>query len=171
MKLRIMLLIGLVGIGCLHAMEKEVTLDQKKQEKIDKLVSKGDIIELQRLLGPIASDEHKYALEQALIKDKLAIVAWLLDMGRDMGIINTRYANNNTPLHIAAEHDDTALVNLLLKHKANINAKNAYQKTPLDIAIAFHSDNVVKLLQEKLDQEARSVPVTPRPRYNIAPRK
>lgn len=169
MKLRIVLLVSLLGIGSLHAMQREVTLDKKTKEKIDNFVKANDLSEIQRLLGPISNDAHRYALEQALIKNKREIVAWLLDMGVD---VNTTYINGNTPLHIAAEYDDIALINLLLKHEANINARNARQKTPEDIALAYHNENVARLLQRaKLDQEARlTVPVTPRPRSSIMPR-
>lgn len=170
MKLRIIVLISLIGIGCLQAMQKEgFALNEKNQKQIDKLVSKGNLSEIQRLLGPIPSDAHRYALEQALINRKHEIAAWLLDLGIDA---NTTYADNNTPLHIAAENNDIISVNLLLKHGANINAQNIRKKTALDIAHAYHSDNVVNLLQKaKADEEAKfTVPVTPRPRSTIMPR-
>jgi ankyrin repeat protein len=169
MRLRVILLISLVSSVCIHAMQKEAVLNNKTQKQIDKLVSKDDLSAIQKLLGSTPSDTHRYVLEQALIKQKHDIIKWLLDLGIDA---NTNYASNNTPLHIAAENDDMISVGKLLEHGANINAWNVNQKTPLDIAIAYRSKNVITLLENaKADEEAKkTVPLTPRPRSTIMPK-
>ena len=39
----------------------------------------------------------------------------------------------NTPLHSATDYGDPAMLALLLAHGADVNAVNAYGRTPLDI--------------------------------------
>lgn len=154
MKLRIILLIILMGTGYLHAMQKEVTIDKKTQKQIDTFVSKGELEELKTLLTGLkgnSNDAYKAALEKAVVEQKYSITDWLLKNGAD---INTIYGGGNTPLHIAAENKNTALVSLLLDKGASIDAKNKYGLTPLVIATSRGNKQVAALLQEaKLNKE------------------
>lgn len=50
--------------------------------------------------------------------------------------VNERFTNDsdNTPLHVSVLNGDVDIVNLLLKHGAQMNYKNSEGKTPVEIA-------------------------------------
>ena len=61
-----------------------------------------------------------------------------------------------TPLHFAAKRGHRDIVDLLLKEKADIEAKNVNQSTPLHFAVGSgHRDIVDLLLEKKADIEAK----------------
>ena len=48
--------------------------------------------------------------------------------------LNRQHVTEGTPLHLAARHNNTEAVRLLLVNGTDINLKNYSNKTPLDIA-------------------------------------
>lgn len=66
------------------------------------------------------------------------IVRIMLEYGTDP---NSRGFLNNTALHKAAENDDIAMVELLLRHGASLSLKNDSEETPLQVAQKWIPDN------------------------------
>lgn len=54
--------------------------------------------------------------------------------------------NGNTPIHIAAQNGHLPIVELLIKLKANVNAKNAKGQTALHMAVGYDYYDVAKVL-------------------------
>lgn len=59
------------------------------------------------------------------------VVLTLLENGADVSGIKDQ--NGNTPLHAAVDKDNAYLVEILIKGKANVNAQNNMEQTPLDV--------------------------------------
>ena len=53
-----------------------------------------------------------------------------------------------TPLMVAAQYNDTALIRLLLNYKADLNQRNKFGVTALALAIRFYATETVSLLIE-----------------------
>jgi len=70
----------------------------------------------------------------------------LLEYGAE---VNTRTlrGGRRTPLHCAAEYNSVQVAQLLLYHRANINAKDDTGRTPLDIAIRAGHTELAELLR------------------------
>ena len=64
-------------------------------------------------------------------------------------IVNASSPKGNTLLHKAASEGYSELVDLLIKEKANINAKDYYHRTPLIMAIRSSGDekSIVKIVK------------------------
>jgi ankyrin repeat protein len=63
-----------------------------------------------------------------------------------------------TALHLAAEHDDAIMVQQLIQFNANLNARDALDRTPLHIANIIGSNEVARvLLQNGADPSARDM--------------
>ena len=78
------------------------------------------------------NDEGNTALHAALAgRRAMRIISRLLTSGAD---VNAPAAGGYTPLHIAAFHDDVAIVDTLLAHGAAADARDDDGKTPLAIA-------------------------------------
>jgi len=52
-----------------------------------------------------------------------------------------------TPLHYASEHGHTDVIQLLIDHGADIDAKNKWGTTPLHLASSHGHTEIVKLLK------------------------
>ena len=64
----------------------------------------------------------------------------------------------NTPLHRAALCNSTEIAQLLIAHKADIEARNKYNNTPLHLAALYNSTEIAQLLiTHKADIEARQL--------------
>ncbi len=81
----------------------------------------------------------------AFFKDKDKIKS-LINSGADVNVKNSN--DESTPLHFASMYNCTDIADLLIKHRANINAINIHGLTPLHIASAWDNENMVKLLIE-----------------------
>ena len=53
-----------------------------------------------------------------------------------------------TPLHIASSTGDIEIVRLLIKHGADVNAKNEIDSSPLHLALSEEEISIVRLLVE-----------------------
>ena len=56
----------------------------------------------------------------------------------------------DTPIHIATKHNDITMVAILLKFKADINAKNLLNKSALDIA-KKHDDLILVNMMKNMN--------------------
>lgn len=80
---------------------------------------------------------------------------------------NAKDNDGYSPLHYATSHGDEQLSNemikmttLLLNHHADVFAKNNYNETPLDLAIKYKRNNIIKLLTVKVQS-------VPKPAVNV----
>lgn len=108
----------------------------------------------------LACSSHCVELVSYLLKDKLIL--------SEISISNSK---GNTPLHslmigenvLVFEEEIVEILEMLLQNGANINAKNAPNKTPLYLAARFSLSSVVKILLESgadptiLSRDGRSV--------------
>ena len=60
--------------------------------------------------------------------------------------VNTKDADGNTPLHLAATKNDYKRVEMLLSHGADVNAKGKYGETPLHKAARQNASNTAEIL-------------------------
>lgn len=56
--------------------------------------------------------------------------------------------NNWTILHAAARNGNVKVVELLIVHGADVNAKDKYDWTPLNLALKYKRSEVVSVLKE-----------------------
>ena len=64
-------------------------------------------------------------------------------------LIEATDSNSNTPLHTAAMHGHTDVVELLLGKGASIEAINKDNSTPMEVATNNGHSDIVKLLTQK----------------------
>ena len=76
--------------------------------------------------------EADHALLKAAREGNIEAVKQHLAAGADVGVKGGRMGG--TPLHYAATHGHKEIVELLIAKGANVNAKNKYGTTPLDMA-------------------------------------
>ena len=87
------------------------------------------------------------ALNNSSINDDSATLVQLLaERGAD---VNKHDENHMTLLHVAADHQHLKLVQVLLNHGANVNAKNICGWTPLHQVLHIHktSEDVIRIVQ------------------------
>ena len=65
---------------------------------------------------------------------------------RDRFAVNDEGSNSNTALHLACSYGHSRVVNILIQHGAEIEARNYYLWTPLDCAAAYGQPKCAKLL-------------------------
>ena len=96
------------------------------------------------LINAMNQTEAGTFLHQAAEDGRLNTAKFLLDSGAD---VDPRDKTGQTPLHLAARHGHKTVVELLLDHHANINAKTVdYNRTPLQFAAEKHYKTVVETL-------------------------
>jgi len=86
------------------------------------------------------------AVNVAAVEKQVSIVRVLAGHGANLMI--PRY-DGIAPIHIAAEHDDVDLMQLLLEHNVNLDQKSGplnYQQTAAHFAAKSNSKHVIKLL-------------------------
>ena len=70
----------------------------------------------------------------------------------DGGVVDVKeYINLYTPLHLAIQHNNEEMVDVLLKNGADVNAKDKQGKTPLDIAKLSGNEAIIKAFQNRKD--------------------
>ena len=79
------------------------------------------------------------------------IVQLLLDRGAD---IEAKDKDEQTVLHIAISKGFKDIAHMLLDHGANIEAKDEDEQTPLDCARNNHNKEIVKLLENKKNENS-----------------
>ena len=63
--------------------------------------------------------------------------------------MNVKDHQGEMPLHLTAENENKDIVKLLLANKAEVNARDMYGRTPLQIALDYGGSNdVVQLLRQ-----------------------
>ncbi len=109
-------------------------------QTIDEAIAKDDINDVKLHLAAKPESLHKGGkensrppLEQAILRNKTAIVILLLESGADP---NTANASKRAPLHLAIERNNPAVVSALLKAGAKPDAQDQAGWTPLHHAAA-----------------------------------
>ena len=69
---------------------------------------------------------------------------FLINAGANVNIVEM--VGNRTPLHQAASHGDTEIVNLLLRKHANVEIKDKWGKTAKDLAWKDNHREILFLL-------------------------
>lgn len=89
------------------------------------------------------------ALMNAIDKNNVSLVQQLLREGAD---INELDAGLNAPLVMAAYKGQDQILMLLLQAGANLSLRSQDGKTPLDFARAKNRQEIVALIEKKLEQ-------------------
>ncbi|XP_038664399.1 transient receptor potential cation channel subfamily A member 1b [Scyliorhinus canicula] len=126
-------------------------LTSQKSENIFKLVDDGDITQIEKLMEEDLDclrkvDEHKSTpLHHAAGAGHLGILTLITEHAK-FEVLNVIDCNGNTPLHWAAEKNQTACVQTLLDKGANPNILNNALLSPLHLAMFLGHNAVVKVL-------------------------
>ncbi|KAI8066370.1 ankyrin repeat-containing domain protein, partial [Gongronella butleri] len=99
-------------------------------------------------------------LQLACISDNnIAVVQYLIDRGADVNAQRwskkhstdksqaVAGAIGSTALHVACANGCVRIVDLLLRNDASVHLKDKYGSRPIDIALAKHHTEIVKLLE------------------------
>jgi ankyrin repeat protein len=110
------------------------------------------------------SDALRYRTRRAKAK-QFELVTWILSQDEGAATINAR-SNNHislTPLHLVLEHENTALIKLLLEHGADLALRTVGGETALDIVQRGQSTRNAALLQEASQRTQTMTNVSWRP--------
>ena len=88
-------------------------------------------------------------LHVAAASNQKEVIEYLLSVDDPRRHIEGRASSNYTPLHLAVSFESTQCVETLLRYKAEINAKDSYGKTPLDIANDNRINKIIILLKKE----------------------
>ncbi|KAJ1557571.1 hypothetical protein HK096_006517 [Nowakowskiella sp. JEL0078] len=117
----------------------EYSIDELNRDAISYLIHAGAYCQLTRTrikkLFYYVFDQH--------IADGLDIIQFLYDM--DPANINCRYMDNlqRTPLHVATRSRTVNVLRKLIQLGANVNAKDAEGKTPMEFALDNNPNDIV----------------------------
>ncbi|XP_062997471.1 ankyrin repeat domain-containing protein 27 [Elgaria multicarinata webbii] len=141
------------------AKQEEITAIYKEVDKLLRAVADGDLEMVRYLLDWVEDDLEEP--EEVGSMEKLEFCHPLCQCSRcgpvqkkffrapSNGLgVNVTNQDGMTPLHAAALHGHADLVSLLLKHGANIGAKDANRAVPLHLACQSGHFQVVKCLTE-----------------------
>lgn len=122
---------------------------------VKKAIEKNDLKSLKTLLSGEninMQDEQGYTpLHTAIFMNKKKIAEWILENKAD---VHAKTKNGRTALHIASSKASTDIVKLLIqKYKANVNALDKNQKTPL------HHLLQITYLNPHLNDEKKRIPI------------
>lgn len=87
-------------------------------------------------------------LHAAITNKSIDEIRQIIALPQSTLIINSRDISNRTPLHLAAIKNNTAIVQLLLKHGADITLTDNIGMTPLGVAMICGRLNAAKVLIE-----------------------
>ncbi|XP_031548959.1 transient receptor potential cation channel subfamily A member 1-like [Actinia tenebrosa] len=95
------------------------------------------------------SQGRSTAFHLACEQGSVEIVKRLLQEDPSVAKILLIDACGSTPLHNAAKNNSSAILELLIEHGANVNAKDDNNVTPLMLAASFGATDSIRLLMEK----------------------
>lgn len=107
-----------------------------------------------RLNSLVSTLFERPILHWAIYYNEEDLIGLFLDMEAD---INAEDKWGDTPLILAAEKNNLAIVTLLLDRGADVNAKNTHGRTALAMAEARNDKKLVELLNEKMTFQARLI--------------
>lgn len=84
---------------------------------------------------------------ESIRKGDYARVHWLL--GENPQMVHEQDSAGRTPMHAAAEKGSWAIIDLLLRYGADINAKDSIHWTPLHLATFHRQMRIMELLIER----------------------
>ncbi len=93
-------------------------------------------------------DDLKPPFFLAIVGGEREAVKVLLKDGNDPDLVSMRGRMHETPLHWAARHGQMDVVELLLAHNADVNAKDREGETPLQWAVTDGKTEVAELLRQ-----------------------
>jgi len=99
------------------------------------------------LLLALVSGIHGQEIHQAVKEGKFEVVKKMVE--KEPGLANAADSDGLSPLHLAAEHGQQRIAELLLEKGADVNAKSGFKKTPLHYAAASGHEGMVRLLMAK----------------------
>ncbi len=99
-----------------------------------------------------AKDIEAHALIDAAWYGDLEKIQELLDNGED---INSRNESGETALHWLVYHSTTDVMQFLIERKADVNAKDNFDRTPLMAAVSTQGEAVNFLLMKGADPNLR----------------
>lgn len=103
-------------------------------------------------------EEQDEALRNAVIQGLITRVEILLAAGANVNAAsNNKYTKGYTPLHFAAEHEQKAIVHILLNAGAKVDAVDNYGYTPLHCAVEKSLEGVLILLDAGANVDAVSI--------------
>ncbi len=132
-----------VDLISIHMMDSDYKDDQILKEIMDA----GNLLETGR-------DGRTYLIHAALYK-RVTVAKKLLKCCPEL--INIPDSDlGYTPLHAAVTARDEEMIKLLLKHKANVNARDAYGNTPLFRASHLDQGNIKLLIAAGADPHIKN---------------
>lgn len=114
----------------------------KRKRKIEKLSSEGQPTKRQKQ----ENKELDKQLYEAVRREDLSSVQYLISQGAN---VNSKHTMDQTPLHLAAEHNSVDIIKKLLKNGADPNALDMLNNTPLHFAVLHNKLENVKALINK----------------------
>ncbi len=115
-------------------------------------IMKGDlnlVKKLEQLSTNISDNDSNTLLLLAAKNGHANIVEYLLETRKTYELLQTNY-EGKTALHMAAEENHVEVLKILIKKpifKSQLNTKDVYGRTPLDIAIENESDDCINFFE------------------------
>lgn len=127
------------GRSVRHRYESAASVEAKTRGKVTALLDAsetGDVKSVCALLDDgldvnVRDERKQTALVFAAAAGYITIVDMLLQRGAEVNVRDAHY--RGTPLHFAAFNDHEELSVLLTLHGADLDARNRFKKTPLDV--------------------------------------
>lgn len=126
---------------------QKAALDPKMIENCPQLRGKEKLVK-QDEMGEVAEHQHVNRLFYGVTNGRIDIVTHLVQIGVD---VNSRDNKGRSPLHLATacKEEMPAIIEILLRAEADIDARDRYGNTPLMEAVKNHCSDVVEILLER----------------------